>query len=251
MAMTMRLTPSMYNTFKQDFESVDSSKEGSLDQEGVLRLMTMQLARTPSTLELQALRIVLAKEAGNRLSLDQYVDFIAGENQSANAQKDQAQGSEPARKEHPSITAQKLKLAEKVADSYKPKLEGPPPGTGLEVAVSADELKKRMNEKGVPARKAKEAKKVKDLEAGVEAKLKNLDESKMKQSSKLEKRRADKEKPVSPKPEPAAAEVYAAAAQSGSLAGMSVQEAAVVANNYKNSKEEAESRLQQKKEKKG
>ena len=50
-------------------------------------------------------------------------------------------------------------------------------------------------------------------------------DSKMKQSSKLEKRRADKEKPVSPKPEPAAADVYAAAAQSGSLAGMSVQEA--------------------------
>ena len=52
-----------------------------------------------------------------------------------------------------------------------------------------------------------------------------MQDSKTKQSSKLEKRRADKEKPVSPKPEPAAADVYAAAAKSGSLAGMSVQEA--------------------------
>jgi len=241
MAMTMRLTPSMYKTFQQDFDAIDVAKAGTLDRDGVLELMTMQLARVPSELELRSLRLVLEKEVG-KLTLDQYVDFIAGDNQASMAQQVADQRLAPSSSANPSITAKRLVLAEKVADSYKkpePKPAPPAHGVGIEVAVSAEEVSAHMEPQRIKEKAAKQ-------KANEDALSKSKDEiqvAKQQQSAKLQKRVDDKEKPKPPKPEEDPEEVYKLAAQSGSLMAMSTQEIAAVAHQFKDSKQQAESRL--------
>lgn len=231
----------MYKTFQQDFDAIDVAKAGTLDRDGVLKLMTMQLARIPSELELRSLRLVLEKEVG-KLTLDQYVDFIAGDNQAAMVQQAVDRGLKPNSPANPSITAKRLVLAEKVADSYKkPEPKPPPPvhGEGIEVAVSAEEVSAHMESQRLKEKAAKQ----KANEDALAKSKEDIQAAKEQQSAKLKKRIDDKEKPKPPRPEEDPEEIYKLAAQSGSLMAMSNQDIAAVAHQFQDSKQQAESRL--------